>query len=857
MRHRLLLFLCTVFIGALASSVLSQQAASEKEDQAQEEKETPTIASATEACERYEGLLTFHTDSRKGKLWLELPPATGERGEIAQFIYVESLFTGLGSNPVGLDRGQLGPSRLVTFRRVGGRILIEQENLAFRALSENQDERRAVRQSFASSVLWAGEIEVEDPDGRLLVDLTSFVVRDAHHVAATLKRSQQGDFKLDEKRSAIDLQACLAFPDNIEFEAVLTFSGSEPGRFVRSTAPTPQAITLIQHHSLIRLPDDQYQPRNHDPRVGCFATQFMDYAASLDEPLMKRWIRRHRLEKTNPNAARSPVIEPIIYYVDRGAPEPVRSALIDGGNWWAQAFEEAGFIDAFRVELMPAGAHPLDVRYNVVQWVHRSTRGWSYGSSVYDPRTGEIIKGHVSLGSLRVRQDRLIFEGLAGTEHTGTGRADDPVQLALARIRQLAAHEIGHTLGFAHNFAASTYAGRASVMDYPAPLISIRAGDRLDFSNVYDEGIGEWDIHTVRYAYSVFPQGVDEDAALKNIVLEGLKKGYLFLSDNDARPLGSAHPAAHLWDNGDDPAAELEKTLKIRRIALQQFGERNIQPGRPLALLHEVLTPLYLHHRYQLVATIKTIGGLNYSYALRGDGQPESRPIEADQQRRALQAALACISPEVLDVPESVLNLILPRPFGYSTNREMFDAATAPVFDALGAAETAASMTVRGILQPERCARLIDFNRRDDSQLSLEQVIEAVIEQAFQPMQQESARLNEIRRLVQQVVVVALIDLGLNETVPARVRVRTDRALRDLQARIARSGRRRDLHFSSLIDLIDRYLNRQISGQFSPARARSAPPGSPIGLPSILSEDDWCGWSSIDIDSPLWPHYDR
>ena len=843
MRHRFSLFVGTLVFGVLSGTLKSQESASDNATKTQEEKVAPTIAAKTEGFKRHEGLITFHTDTRKGKLWIELPAATGNRGEIAQFIYVESLFTGLGSNPVGLDRGQLGPSRLVTFRRVGGRILIEQENLSFRALSQNEDERRAVRQSFASSVLWAGEIDVEDPDGRLLIDLTSFVVRDAHQVAATLKRSQQGVFKLDEKRSAIDLQACFAFPDNIEFEAVLTFSGSEPGRFVRSTAPTPQAITLVQHHSLIRLPDDKYQPRKHDPRVGCFATQFMDYAASLDEPMTKRWIRRHRLEKTDSNAARSPVTEPIIYYVDRGAPEPVRSALIEGGNWWAQAFEEAGFINAFRVELMPEDAHPLDVRYNVVQWVHRSTRGWSYGGSVYDPRTGEIIKGHVSLGSLRVRQDRLIFEELAGTEHTGTGRADDPVELALARIRQLAAHEIGHTLGFAHNFAASTYAGRASVMDYPAPLISIRAGDQLDFSNVYDVCIGEWDILTVRYAYSVFSQGMDEDTALDSIAMEGLNNGYLFLSDSDARPLGSAHPAAHLWDNGDDPAEELERTLKIRRIALQQFGERNIQPGRPLALLHEVLTPLYLHHRYQLEATIKTIGGLNYSYALRGDGQPESRPIKSSQQQRALLAALACITPEELDVPESVLNLIHPRPFGYSGNREMFDSATAPVFDALGAAETAASMTVRGILQPERCARLIDFNRRDESLPSLEQVIDAVIEQAYQPMDQESTRLNEIRRSVQQVVVVALIDLGLNETVPARVRVRTDRALRELQARIARSGRRRELHFSSLIDLIDRYLNRQISGQFSPSRARTAPPGSPIGITTILSEDDWCGWA--------------
>jgi len=833
----------------LAASPCAFTPAQEPPAQAQDEgeKEAPkTIAEKTAEWSRHEGLITFHTDPRKGTVWIELPPPTGERGEIGQYLYVESLLQGLGSNPVGLDRGQLGPTRLVTIRRVGGRVMVEQENLDYRALSDAADERRAVRQSFATSIVWAGEIDTEDPDGRLLVDFTSFIVRDAHNVAARLKQADQGSFKLDEKRSAADLAACLAFPDNVEFEAVLTFDGAEPGRHVRSTTPTPESITLVQHHSFIRLPGDGYVSREHDPRIGSNATTFMDYAARLDEPIEKRWINRHRLEKVDPAAARSRVKEPIIYYVDRGAPEPVRTALLDGGRWWAEAFEEAGFIDAYRVELMPEGAHPLDVRYNVVQWVHRSTRGWSYGGAVEDPRTGEIIKGHVSLGSLRVRQDILLFEGLAGVDKTGTGDADDPVQLALARIRQLSAHEIGHTLGFAHNFAASTYAGRASVMDYPAPLIGIRDDGELDFSGVYDSGIGEWDTHCVRYAYSQFPPGADEQAELESIVRQGLRAGYRFMSDSDARPLGSAHPMAHLWDNGDDPVAALDHSMRVRAIALDRFGEGNIRPGRPLSLLHEVLVPVYLHHRYQLAAATKVIGGLEYTYALRGDGQTATRPIDPAMQENALAAVLACLDPAALDLPDSILAALPPRPFGYGGSVEQFNSLTDPVFDPLGAAEMAAKLVVAGVLQPDRCARLIDGHRRDPALPSLESVLERVVRQAFEPVADPSPRLAAVRHAVQRVVVVGLIDLAADQSASGAVRGQAEAAIHALRQSLDSRGLGVQAHFRALMGLIDRYLNRQTDGPLDPARALPAPPGDPIGMDPryALPDDDWCGWAT-------------
>ncbi len=592
-----------------------------QEEQKKQPEDPPSVAAATEGYEYLPGFLDVFWDRRGGRLFVRIDTFDKD------LLYIESLSAGLGSNDIGLDRGQVGRTRLARFERIGPKVLLVQQNTRYRALSDNADERRAVADAFARSVLWGFEVAAEDADGTVLVDATAFVLRDAHGVAARLQQRGQGSYQLDASRSAIHRSGVAAFPRNSELEGTQTFvlrsTDRGPGRWVSQVAPSPDVVTVRLRHSFVTLPEPGYEPRRADPRSGYITTSYLDYATPIDSPLETSYIVRHRLQKRNPGAARSEAVEPIVYYLDRGAPEPIRSALLDGARWWNEAFEAAGYIDAFRVELLPEGADPLDIRYNVIQWVHRSTRGWSYGGSVTDPRTGEILKGIVTLGSLRVRQDFLIAQGLLSPYEDGDSSTEALTEMALARLRQLSAHEVGHTIGLVHNFASSVDGpdGRESVMDYPHPLATLRDDGTVDLSAAYDVGVGAWDKRAVLYGYADFPDGVDEAAELDGILRGTIDAGLHFISDEDARPVGGAHPLAHLWDNGRSAADELRRVLAVRRAALDGFSERSVRVGEPLSGLEDALTPLYLLHRYQLEAAAKAVGGVDYSYAVRGDGR--------------------------------------------------------------------------------------------------------------------------------------------------------------------------------------------------------------------------------------------
>jgi hypothetical protein len=678
----------------------------------------------------------------------------------AEFLYQSSLAAGMGSNDIGLDRGQLGATRIVRFERSGNKVLLLQENLGYRAVTNDADEKHAVKDSFAESVL-AGFTVVAEENSAALVDATDFFLRDAHDIPETLQHTQQGNYRLDPQRCAIYLPETKNFPFNTEVEATLTFAGDDPGPWVRQVTPSPQSITVREHHSFVQLPPPGYKPRAYDPRSSFFGIAYMDYATPISEPIEKRLTARHRLEKKDPGATASEPVKPIVYYLDRGAPEPIRSALLEGANWWNQAFEAAGYKNAFRVELLPAGADMLDLRYNVIQWVHRATRGWSYGASVIDPRTGEIIKGHVTLGSLRVRQDYLIAEGLLAPYETGKPVSPKMQAMALARLRQLAAHEVGHTLGLMHNYSASTVK-RSSVMDYPPPYVKLGAEGIPDLSDAYATGIGDWDKVAIAWGYQDFPKATDEHAALNKILSEAYASGLRYLTDQDARPAGSSSSVAHLWDSGTNPVDELNRIMQVRAAALARFGENNIREGAPLATIEDPLVPIYLLHRYQVEAASKLVGGMDYTFAVRGDGETATQIVAPAEQRRALAAVLATVKPEALALPESLLKLIPPRPPDFERGREHFKIHTSPAFDALAPAEAAAQQSLQFLFEPHRAARLLEFHARNSDSPALKEVLDAVINATWKAPQAGGYR-QQIAIVVDNIALYDLMALAANE----------------------------------------------------------------------------------------------
>ena len=799
---------------------------------------TQTIAEKIKGAEKLAGYFNLYWDAKQGKLWLEIDKWGTD------FLYQSSLPAGIGSNDIGLDRGQLGATRVVRFERSGPKVLLTERNLGYRALSNDEAERRAVRDSFAESVIWGFTAAAEE-GATVLVDATDFYLRDAHGVTNALRRAKQGSYRLEGSRSAIYLANTKNFPLNTEVEAMLTFVGEEPGGWVRQVTPDPQAITVREHHSFVQLPPAGYKPRGYDPRSSFFGISYFDYATPVSERIEKRFAARHRLEKKDPTAAMSEPVKPIVYYLDRGAPEPIRSALLEGARWWNQAFEAAGYKDAFRVELMPEGADPMDLRYNVIQWVHRATRGWSYGAGVIDPRTGEIIKGHVTLGSLRVRQDYLIAEGLLAPYEKGKPVSPKMMEMALARLRQLAAHEVGHTLGLEHNYSSSTV-HRSSVMDYPPPFVTLGADGVPDVAEAYSKGIGEWDKVAIAWGYQDFPSGTDEASALNKMLNDAFGRGLRFLTDQDARPAGSSSSVAHLWDTGSNAVDELNRLMTVRAAALKRFGENNIKEGEPLATIEDALVPIYMLHRYQVEAASKFVGGMDYVFALRGDGQVPTKIVAPAEQRRALAAVLATLKPEALALPEDLLKAIPPRPPSYERGREHFKIHTSPAFDALAPAEAAAQHTLQFLFNSERAARLVEFHARDAANPGLEEVLDAVVNGTWKA-KRGSDYGGAIGRSVDDVVLYDLLGLATNGAASMEVRAIAALKLHQLKDWLvtasAGMAEEEQAHRAQAIREIEQF---ERDGKKLEAPGPSEPPdGPPIGSGDGLS------FGAIDEEAEL------
>lgn len=767
-----------------------------------------------------EGFYDFYYDKDTGKVFLNVDK------EKKPFLFQSSLPSGLGSNDIGLDRGQLGKTRVVQFERHGNKILLVQLNTDFRASSKNRAEQKSVEEAFATSIIQGFEIKAKTR-GKILIEYTDFLLSDIHRVADALAATEQGSYSVDKSRSAVDFGRSKAFPKNTELESIITFVGKKAGQYVKQIAPDPTALTVHMRHSLIELPDDKYKTRKFHPFSGFWSVAHKDYSASLDQSMDVKYIPRHRLQKRYPNKAKSQAINPIIYYLDPGTPEPVKTALLDGAKWWNKAFEGAGYIDAFQVKMLPPHADPMDVRYNTIQWVHRATRGWSYGASVIDPRTGEIIKGHVTLGSLRVRQDYLIAQGLTAPFTSDNADTKAIKAMALDRIRQLSAHEIGHTLGIAHNFSASVN-NRASVMDYPHPKALLIDG-KIDLSQAYSHGVGDWDHYVIKYGYSEFGKDSNETEALEKLVKQAKNAGLRYMSDPDARAMSSANPDGHLWDNGQDPAIELQRMLEIRKVALAQFGLNNLAANQPLSDLQEILVPIYLFHRFQVTAAAKLIGGVDYHYEVKGANNQGVVNVTSLRQRFALEQLMATLTFDNLVIPKTALALITPKAYGSYRNRESAPSKMGLVFDPVTLASANVQHTLQAVLDPARLNRIAFQHSQDNQNWSLTEYLETIVTNTIKTLPADNSHAPVYQRL-SALTVENLMALLTSESSSIEIKAATLEVIKGLSNWLSVSIVEKTAHSDATLYLLQHHIDWYLEHRkWQPLiKAPKLPPGSPI-----------------------------
>ncbi|MFN2445212.1 MAG: zinc-dependent metalloprotease [Vicinamibacterales bacterium] len=728
-----------------------------------------TIAERTGGLQRVDGFVPFYWDAARGRVLIEVP------GLSQDVLYYVSAASGAGSVELPFDRGILTDS-VIRFERSGPRVLVVEQNLRYRAVGGDAALVENVRDSFASSVLAALAVEA-DEGGRLLVDATPLFLRDAADVEGRLRRVNQGTFRFDAARSGFYPARMKAFPENTEIETIVTFAGDNPGLLVDNVTPDGRAFTLRIHHSFLKAPEG-YTPRIADPRIGVSAVAFRDYAKPFNEGTEVQWATRWRLEKQNPGAAMSEPKKPIVFYLDPAIPEPVRTAMREGTLWWNKAFEAAGFRNAVQVKDPAPDMDPMDIRYAWVLWINRDERGFSSGGTYRDPRTGEILGSKTRMDSHRIRTIGNYWESYTPTDageacglflpapdhvialaqQRDAGMPEGERDIALLRQSLLTAHELGHALGFGHNFASSLN-DRASVMEYPTPRVKV-VGNRLDLSESFQRATGEYDALMARYAYTELPAAREREG-LEAVIRDMRAKGMHYLPPTD--------PRWSWYDDRATPTEYLRETIAARKIMLDQYGPGVLTGGEPLGSLRDMrLWMTYLHHRWAIEAGIRYVGGMYHHIAVKGEALPATEIVPAALQRDVLALLMDIVEPANMTLSEALLAQLTPHP-----GNNLEDLSEDYVFDHLRAARILSALVLEPLLEPERAARLVALADRQPGALTLPDVVQAMLTRTWLAPRDADGKHRSLRRVTQRVALDSMMILGAhaNATPEARAYV--------------------------------------------------------------------------------------